>query len=142
MLLQVVSFGGYQDAYSRIETGRYASETSGQEAIPCRGMGKQGEDIMDEPVDNKPSESLCRVVKRISQLTVVDLCLETRRKHQLRVHLSRLGHSIVGDKRYRGYRPIPACERLCLWAQKLGMDHLRDWKVAFRMISGTSKCYT
>jgi tRNA pseudouridine32 synthase/23S rRNA pseudouridine746 synthase/23S rRNA pseudouridine1911/1915/1917 synthase len=41
-----------------------------------------------------------RVVKRRKDTTVLDLELETGRKHQIRVHCSHAGHPIVGDKRY------------------------------------------
>lgn len=43
-----------------------------------------------------------KVLKRYNNLTLVELHPETGRTHQLRVHLSHLGHPIVGDKLYGG----------------------------------------
>lgn len=55
-------------------------------------------------------------------LTAVELRLETGRTHQLRVHLSAIGHRIVGDAAYDGL----AFERLCLHAYALELPHPRD----------------
>ena len=52
-------------------------------------------------------------------MTAVELQLETGRTHQIRVHLSSLGHPIVGDTAYGG-SPF---ERLCLHAYALELSH-------------------
>lgn len=52
-------------------------------------------------------------------LTAVSVELETGRTHQIRVHLSALGHPIVGDGAYGG----PPFERLCLYASSLELPH-------------------
>ena len=55
--------------------------------------------------------------------------LETGRTHQIRVHLSAIGHPVVGDRRYRRQVPWPpglppmARERVWLHAAALGFDH-------------------
>lgn len=54
--------------------------------------------------------------------TLVDLRLETGRTHQLRVHLSSLGHPILGDSAYGG----PSFSRLCLHAYALALPHPLD----------------
>ncbi|HSX57748.1 MAG TPA: RluA family pseudouridine synthase [Candidatus Saccharimonadales bacterium] len=43
-----------------------------------------------------------KVVERFSNFTLVELTPKTGRTHQIRVHLSHLGHPIVGDKLYGG----------------------------------------
>ncbi len=63
-----------------------------------------------------------RTVERFATASLVALEPETGRKHQLRRHLERLGHPIVGDRRYaRGARgPVPgAPDRLWLHAAQL-----------------------
>jgi 23S rRNA pseudouridine1911/1915/1917 synthase len=41
-----------------------------------------------------------RVLKRTKKATVVEIRLETGKKHQIRVHLAERGHPVVGDKFY------------------------------------------
>lgn len=55
----------------------------------------------------KPSVTICRVRERYTlpdgrRFTLVELELKTGRTHQIRVHLSYLGHPIVGDDMYGG----------------------------------------
>ena len=63
--------------------------------------------------------------------------LETGRTHQIRVHLSHVGHAIVGDRLYSGPRCFAALsdeaqavlaglERPALHAFQLGFRHPRD----------------
>ena len=49
--------------------------------------------------------------------------LETGRTHQIRVHLSAIGHAVVGDDRYHGVRQSLACPRPFLHAEHLGFTH-------------------
>ncbi|MDQ1392654.1 MAG: rRNA synthase [Acidimicrobiaceae bacterium] len=61
--------------------------------------------------------------------TLVECRLETGRTHQIRVHLSAIGHPVVGDVRYRRQGKWPAGlprmapERVWLHAAALGFDH-------------------
>jgi len=52
------------------------------------------------PVGGKTARTLYRVEQRVGGFTLVRLTLLTGRHHQLRVHLSAIGHPIVGDKMY------------------------------------------
>jgi RluA family pseudouridine synthase len=54
--------------------------------------------------------------------TLLAVELETGRTHQIRVHLSALGHPLLGDRLYGG----PPAERLCLHATRLTFDHPKD----------------
>jgi 23S rRNA pseudouridine1911/1915/1917 synthase len=49
--------------------------------------------------------------------------LETGRTHQIRVHLSSIGHPIVGDARYGGVREALDCPRPFLHATSLAFEH-------------------
>ena len=64
-----------------------------------------------------------RVIKRLSNLTALEITLETGRKNQIRVHLSELGHPIVGDKSYGS--TMDPMGRMGLHAFCLGFVHPR-----------------
>lgn len=62
-----------------------------------------------------------KVMKRNSKTTLVQVRLETGRKHQIRVHLAERGHPIVGDKAYgSGLNPV---RRLALHGVQLEFRH-------------------
>ena len=52
-----------------------------------------------------------KVLQRFKDYDLVEVRPETGRKHQIRCHLSYLGHPIVGDKMY-GFKNQPCPERL------------------------------
>ncbi len=60
-----------------------------------------------------------RVLARGARTTLVELVIDTGRKHQIRVHLQHLGHPVVGDERYGRMR----APRLCLHARRLVFPH-------------------
>ena len=62
-----------------------------------------------------------RVLKRSSQATLIEVQLESGRKHQIRVQLAERGHPILGDKSY-GSRKNPF-HRLALHACGLALNH-------------------
>jgi 23S rRNA pseudouridine1911/1915/1917 synthase len=75
-----------------------------------------------------------RVIRASSKATLVEVRLETGRKHQVRVHLAGCGHPIVGDKVYgSGYNPL---RRLALHAAELGFRH----PVTGRMVHFEAPC--
>jgi len=61
------------------------------------------------------------VVKRSPKTTVIQVRLETGRKHQIRVHLAEAGFPIIGDKVY-GSRSNPI-RRLALHGEYLSFRH-------------------
>ncbi|HEV8063465.1 MAG TPA: RluA family pseudouridine synthase [Acidimicrobiales bacterium] len=54
------------------------------------------------------------------EATELELRLETGRTHQIRVHLSAIGHPVVGDSRYGGVRRSAGVRRMMLHAVRLG----------------------
>jgi 23S rRNA pseudouridine1911/1915/1917 synthase len=76
------------------------------------------------------------VRERLGSMTLIELRLETGRTHQIRVHLSEMGHPILGDDLY-GDRKLPArtppalerairaLDHPMLHAAVLGFDHPR-----------------
>lgn len=67
-----------------------------------------------------------KVLQRFSGFTYVECRLETGRTHQIRVHLSHIGHPLLGDEVYAGGRKSPfRLEGQCLHAKILGFMHPR-----------------
>lgn len=71
--------------------------------------------------DTREAVSHFKVLKRAADRTLVELKIETGRRHQIRVHLSDMGHPIVGDAPY-GAKTDPA-RRLALHAAALKFIH-------------------
>jgi len=62
-----------------------------------------------------------KILSAGQRYSLVELSLETGRKHQIRVQLSEAGFPIAGDPRY-GARSDPL-GRLCLHAHRLRLQH-------------------
>lgn len=72
-----------------------------------------------------PSITHVKVLERFPKgkgYTMVELLLETGRTHQIRVHMSHIGHPLVGDYLYGGENPW-LIERQALHAFKLSFNH-------------------
>lgn len=84
-----------------------------------------------ESVAGKSAVTHFRVLRRFSNLTALEVTLETGRKNQIRVHLSDMGHPIVGDRAYGS--AMDPLGRMGLHAFVLGFRHPRSGKrVVFR----------
>jgi 23S rRNA pseudouridine1911/1915/1917 synthase len=104
---------------------------------------------IDEPIGRDPAnrkkmsararrsrEAVTRIVRaeQIRVLTLLQVAIHTGRTHQIRVHLSAIGHPIVGDALYGGvHRRVPGdlravthLERPFLHAARLLFKHPRD----------------
>lgn len=65
-----------------------------------------------------------KVRTRYANSTLLDIEIETGRTHQIRVHLTFIGHPVVGDKVYGRQRALPAAERIALKRLFLHAAHL------------------
>lgn len=74
--------------------------------------------------DGAPSVTHYKVLKRFfkSEYTLVELLLETGRTHQIRVHMSYIGHPVLGDWLYGGDNVL-LIERQALHAARLSFIH-------------------
>ncbi|MFP6814996.1 MAG: 23S rRNA pseudouridine(1911/1915/1917) synthase RluD [Pseudomonadales bacterium] len=85
--------------------------------------------------DGREALTRVRVVQRYRSHTLITAALETGRTHQIRVHLSSIGHPLVGDSRYRARGRLPAgassqtiqllqsFKRQALHAERLDFEH-------------------
>ena len=103
-----------------------------------RGRLKEDEGTIDKPIgrhpiDRKKMSVHCtngreaithyRVLKRFQQFTYIECQLETGRTHQIRVHMSSIGHPILGDQIYGPAKCPYKLQGQTLHAKVLGITH-------------------
>jgi 23S rRNA pseudouridine1911/1915/1917 synthase len=84
----------------------------------------------DAPTDAKHSITFVKPVEALRGATLIECRLETGRQHQIRIHLSEMGHPLVGERVYiRDYEGenIEA-PRTMLHARSLGFTHPKNGK--------------
>ena len=97
--------------------------------------------VYDDPEKGKYACTHYKVLERFGFITVIECRLETGRTHQIRVHMSSLGHPLFNDERYGGaeirqgtiyskYKQFiqncfEICPRQALHAKTLGFVHPR-----------------
>lgn len=111
------------------------SFTREYEAIVC-GRLKESSGTIDAPIGRHPVDrkKMCvteknsrnavthyEVLEEYEKYSYLRLKLETGRTHQIRVHLSYIGHPVLGDDVYG--KPIKDFEGQCLHARKIGFVH-------------------
>ena len=95
--------------------------------------------VCSDPEQGKHAVTHYKVLERFGFVTFIECKLETGRTHQIRVHMSSIGHPIFGDDRYGGreirkgtiyskYRQFiqncfEICPRQALHAKTLGFVH-------------------
>jgi 23S rRNA pseudouridine1911/1915/1917 synthase len=70
----------------------------------------------------KPARLRYRIQRRLGARSLLEVTLETGRKHQIRLQLAALGHPIVGDRRYGARTAFPG-EGIALVARRLRFRH-------------------
>lgn len=111
--------------YLAVIEGTMPSETGRIEMPITRNLSKPQTFMVDET--GKPASTNYRVLSSEGLYSLVELSPETGRTHQLRVHLTKLGHPIVGDELYGGKK----APRLLLHAFCLELTLLSGKKIKF-----------
>jgi 23S rRNA pseudouridine1911/1915/1917 synthase len=106
-----LTWGRFESRHGVIDAPIGRSTTS-RTRMAVRQAGKEARtayDVLEEFAD--------------PECTLLECRLETGRTHQIRVHLSAIGHPVVGDGVYGGRRPTLTLDRPFLHAYSLGVDH-------------------
>ncbi|MBC7285917.1 RluA family pseudouridine synthase [Hoeflea sp.] len=96
------------------------------------GLMDARDQLVDAPVEGKPAVSRVSTLElsETDQTSLVEVSIETGRKHQIRRHLAGLGHPIIGDRLYGRTARVP----LQLLAYYLEFDcPLSKQKVVFKL---------
>ncbi len=73
--------------------------------------------------NGKPAVTHYRVLERFGQYTYIECRLETGRTHQIRVHMTSIGHPLLGDAVYGPAKCPFHLQGQCLHAMVLGFRH-------------------
>lgn len=81
----------------------------------------------------RPAVTLWRVRERFGVAALLEIDIETGRTHQIRVHLTQLGHPVVGDRVYGGAGKIKGIEDAALRVGMKELNHqaLHAWCLSF-----------
>lgn len=103
------------------------------------GNVEEGEGTIDLPIDRPSYDSIKRVVmedgqravthyrviKNLNDAALLEIKLETGKTHQIRVHMSHIGHPLFGDTLYGSYDDSELILRQALHASMLEFNHPR-----------------
>ena len=113
--------------YIALVHGHVSAQTIRSTLVRDRGDGRRGS-ATEEDEEGKEAVTHVMPLEHLDGYTVLQCRLETGRTHQIRIHLSELGHPVCGDKVYLG-RYVSAnketfqAPRLALHAAELGLQH-------------------
>lgn len=116
-LAQQQTDGTFQKTYLALVTG-VPQEKEGEINLPIARESQQSLRRMCR-ADGKPACTHYRVLAHTRRYSLLELSLKTGRTHQIRVHLSHIGHPIVGDPLYG----ITPADRLYLHSYRAEFLH-------------------
>ena len=108
--------------YEAIVYGTF-KETKGTVNAPIGRHPVKRKQMAVTDKNSKPATTHFTVLGEGNGFTHLRLRLETGRTHQIRVHMSYIGHPVAGDSVYGPKKVITALNGQCLHAKKIGFVH-------------------
>lgn len=107
--------------YVALVHGRFAKE----KGTICAPLGRHPKNRLKRTVieGGKPATTHYQIIKTYNKYSLVELHLETGRTHQIRVHMSHIGHPLLGDSLYGIKNEKIKHNGQLLHAQSLGFIH-------------------
>jgi 23S rRNA pseudouridine1911/1915/1917 synthase len=116
-------------AYIAIVHGHIAAQTIRTHLIEDRGDGLRGSTTNSQDPTAQLAVTHIKPLEQLTHYTVLECRLETGKTHQIRIHLSELGHPLCGEKLYthsatgKQYAASENAPRQMLHAAVLGLVH-------------------
>ncbi len=107
---QALVFGSMEQDSGTVDTliGRHPQSRAKMTVLPQKG---------------KRAITHWRVIEKFPGITLLEVTLETGRTHQVRVHLSHLGHPVLGDTLYGSTKRLKELNALSLRDAIKGINH-------------------
>ena len=121
-LIDQISARSVDRRYVALAWGAFSSPRGVIDAPIGRSTARRTRMAVREAGKPARTEYEVRVAFRDPVVALLDCRLETGRTHQIRVHLSAIGHPIVGDATYGGARDVIRLDRPFLHAAQLSFD--------------------
>ncbi|HET9957383.1 MAG TPA: RluA family pseudouridine synthase [Polyangiaceae bacterium] len=110
--------------YYAICEGHLPSQTLASRLVQDRGDGRRGS--TENPELGREAITHVRLLERLAGASLLECRLETGRTHQIRIHLSEVGHPLIGERVYRRNKAEDrqgGGTRVMLHAFELGFEH-------------------
>ena len=127
-LHRMLRVGEMKKRYLALATGQWRDPLRHVKLPLQRYLNEEGERRVAVDDEGQRAHTIFRLVQRYEGFSLLEAELKTGRTHQIRVHLSALGHAIAGDDKY-GDATInralkkQGLKRMFLHAAKLELAH-------------------
>ncbi len=124
-LAEQIKEHSFHRAYYAVVYGNI-KEDSGTVCQPIGRHPKERKKMAVTEKNSKDATTHYEVLERFGDFTYIKCILETGRTHQIRVHMSYIGHPLAGDSVYGPKKVIKSLDGQCLHAGEIGFVHPRS----------------
>ena len=111
--------------YRAVVHGRFKEE-SGTVDAPIGRSPKDRKKMCVTQKNSRTAVTHYEVIEQSDKFSYLKVTLETGRTHQIRVHMSHIGHPVAGDMVYGPKNGVTSLNGQCLHAGLIGFIHPRD----------------